>query len=837
MSFRDCILRNVDGKLTPKQAEKLVAEYDKLVDTYTKTMGSVDAASKAAQKFVELKEIKLINENNAKVKHAIAQMNIVADIKNKFDIRQKQYAAMSESQRKFERSPSVHHIVGDLYQEVATRSQTIARLNLLKLVDFINENGSKMLGFVQKYEQLPNIVKAIVGENVPNSMSKQFGGEIRKVMDDLHTRFRNAGGSVGKIVNYFPQEHNAVKIKQVDADTWINKLLPKLDRSKMIDYNTGLPMTDEALIAMMQKTHQKIITNGMLETTFDDGIDILKKKKQKGADVYQRMQDSRVFHFKDADSFLEYNREFGVGDRGLFDAITRHIQIMSRDIALMEKLGPKSNAMAKHLDLLMESQGVGQNGRNFVNGMYNVVSGALSGEGTLPLMYRFLEGTKALTRFLLGGAAVSALPDSVFIRTALKTRGIKQMQAMQNYFNGLNPASPVNQRALQRHTKVMDGLLGHSLESARFADSVGYDGGKVVQSIGFVSSAILRASGLTRLTDQGKMVTMAATMGEFAEHAIAKTAYADLNPDFQAALREFNITPEDYAVITKAKPNEFEGMEGLFLTGQDIFKVEGVPDKTKMKIAANYEDMITRMANLATNEPTLRTQTITTGAALAPDTAKVGSATRAVMGAIMSFKGFPITVNMNFILPLARRAMSGKRADIMSAVEVLGYTTILGAMAYQAKALLRGEEARDMQDPKFWLAAAMQGGGAGIFGDFLFADYSRFNQSFAETLAGPVVGTYGDAIRIINGNYNRAMEEGQESKFFADAWKFSSKFIPGATLWYARLPLERALLDGVSSVLDPDFDKKINTREKKMQRDENRGFWWRPNSGLSGAFE
>ena len=833
MSFKDCLSRNLSDSLTPKQTQDLLNEYDALVEKYTETMGDPSAADMAAQKFIMGKQAQIVDENKAKIKHALYQKRLTQDIEKKLADREKQYKSMNKAQQAVERKPSIHHIIGDLYQGIHTRTQTIARTETLKLVDFYNEHGSKMLGLSQKTEQIPNIIKSMLGENVPNKQSQLFGGKIKEVFDSLHTRYRAAGGSIGKITNYFPQVHNPVKLKRVDADTWINDLMPLLDREKMIDYDTGLPMDDARLLEQMRGDFEAITTNGL--TDLAERIDAGYVTRGLGGDVFKRKQQSRFYQFKDADSFLKYNEQYGAGREGLFDAIGQHIHSMSRDIALMEKMGPRPNAMSRYFDVWMESKNVGQNGRNFVNGMYNLASGRLSDYGTLPLLYRFVEGTKALSRFRLGSATLSALPDAVFVRTALKTRGFKQMKAMQNYFNGLNPASQVNQRSMQRFTTVMNGLKGQTLEGARFTDSLGYDGGKVVQGIGFTSSMILRASGLTRLTDQGKMVTMAATMGEFAEHAINKTPYAKLNPDLQNTLKSFDITPEDYDVIVKANPFEAEDMQGSFITGKDILEVEGVDIRDKLRIAANYDDMVTRMGELAVNEPTLRTQAITTGAAFAPDNAKIGSTTRAVMGALMSFKGFPVTVTMNFILPISRKAMSGKRPDVMTAVGVLGFTTLLGAMSYQAKSIMRGEEARDMEDPKFWLAAAMQGGGAGIFGDFLFADYSRFNQSFAETLAGPVVGTYGDALRIINGNYNRALDEGTETKFFADAWRFSSIYIPGATLWYARLPLERALLDGVTNALDPNFDKKINMREKKMMRDENRGYWWRPNSGLEAV--
>jgi hypothetical protein len=194
----------------------------------------------------------------------------------------------------------------------------------------------------------------------------------------------------------------------------------------------------------------------------------------------------------------------------------------------------------------------------------------------------------------------------------------------------------------------------------------------------------------------------------------------------------------------------------------------------------------------------------------------------------MTFKGFPATVLMNFTFPLVRKIASGKRDDLADVGLTFGMGLALGATVLQAKLIAKGEEPRDMDDPKFFMAAAMQAGGLGIFGDFLFADMSRFNQSYVTTLAGPVAGIYGDGLKIINANFNRAISEGEESQFALDAFNYVSRYIPGASLWYARLPVERFILDSIERTIDPKFDKKVRRKEKQMMRDEGRGYWWKP---------
>lgn len=835
MSFADCIKNQLlgpdkQGLVTEKQASDLVTEYDDLVDRYTESMGDPSAAENAARQIIETKQAQIIEENQAKIKHAVYQKRLDSDIKKRVADQTQAYEQMNNVQKKINRKPSKHHVIGDLYQDVMTRQQTIARIETLKLVDFYNEHGSKLLGLVQRGEQLPNIVKSMLGENTPNDLSNKFGKQISEVFDSLHGRYKQAGGSIGKIPNYFPQTHNAMKLKSRSFEEWRDNILPRLDRENMIDYDTGLPMSDSKLRAQMEADYRAITTNGLSELAerMDRGL----VTRGVGGDVFKRKQQSRFYRFKDAESFLEYNREFGVGDEGLFEAIGQHIQSMARDIALMEKMGPKPNAMARYFDVLMEEGGASRNQRNFVNGMYGLVSGRLSDFGTLPLLYRFMEGSKALSRFLLGGAALSAMPDATFVRMSLKMNGFDSVRGVKTYLNGLNPASPVTQRSMSRFTTVAQALQGLSLQSARFSDDLRYEGGKVVQTLNAVSSMIIRAGGLARMTEQGRMSVMSSVMGEFAEFGINKTPYAKLNKDLKSTLKRFNISAKDYDVIVRASPYIDETTGGSFITGADILNVRGVDRERLIDIAANYDDMVTRMAEIAVNEPTLRTRAITTGAALAPEAAVTGSGVRAIMSALGTFKGFPVTVMQNFVLPLARRAASGERADILNASEVLALTTLLGGAAYQAKAMARGEEARDMDDPKFWFAAAMQGGGMGIFGDFLFDDYSRFGHSLASTLAGPVVGLYGDALRVVNGNYNRALEEGKESKFLADAWDVGNRYIPGATLWYARLPLERMLINSVDDLLDDGFQGKVRRRERQMQRNEGRGYWWRPGDKL-----
>jgi len=218
------------------------------------------------------------------------------------------------------------------------------------------------------------------------------------------------------------------------------------------------------------------------------------------------------------------------------------------------------------------------------------------------------------------------------------------------------------------------------------------------------------------------------------------------------------------------------------------------------------------LRELATNEATLRTRAITTGAAFGD--AKKGTFLRAFASSVFMFKSFPITVLNNHIIPSMQQVRAG-RYDYAAQIAV--GTTLLGAMALQTKEITKGRTPKDMDDWKFWQAAMLQGGGLGLFGDFLFAEYSRFGRDPFMELLGPIAGLGSDIARTFKGNLERGLDD-KEGRFMKDLFNVAKRNIPGGSLWYSRLALERLLLDNIERMADPKFDKNIRRMEKKYKK-------------------
>lgn len=822
MTFESCILNN--ELLTKKQKQELLEEYQGLVKKYRYTMGDMDAASTAAKQFVGVKEAELTRK----------KMNTVKDINNYVQVNRKMRLAESKVDAlkgkagigKFMFGNSYSTAVRGYLEDIYTKVQNVERQHLLGMADVVEKFRSKAAGLSQDTEGFARVVRAVLGDkNVKDEGALADAAAIRKVFDAIHRRYKQAGGIMGKIENYFPQVNNPVLVGRAGFQAWKDFIKPRLDLNKMIDVDTGLPMSMEKLDKLLPDIFESIKTNGLNEII--EKVEKGGQRTGRGGGMASRRAYSRFFHFKDADSFLEYNSRFGHGDSGLFNAMIGHISSMSRDIGIMEEMGPKPESVMQRFSLAMEASGANPQTIRTAQGMYDVLAGRTSFSGELPTWYKVGQNLQDWLRStLLGSAPVSAMSDSFFGAYASKMNGIPPSKFIANYMKLLNPASDQDRRIAKRIALVSGAASGNSFAHARFSDDAG-SRGVMPWLAGFTN----RASGLGVMTDAVRQSALMSAMGHMAELKASKVAWADVEPEIKEAFTRWNMNEGDYNNVMKAQAYVADETGADFLRPEDIAEAaQGMPapDAAAMlKTAEKYGNWIVNIGQEASNEPRLLTRAITTGAALGD--ARKGTALRMATSSMMMFKSFGITVMLNHFLPALQRTATARGLDRISRIGTLMLgTTLLGAATLQAKQTVAGKTPMEMDSGKFWKAALMQGGGAGVFGDFLFADYSRFNQNFATTLAGPVAGFVSDAARVFGGNFDKALQDGEKSKFFSDLYQFAERNIPAVKLWYTRLLMERMLLDQGERMIDPNFDTRMHRLENKMQKQSGQEWWWKP---------
>lgn len=813
MSFIDCIKHNL--ALKPSQQDKLVKQYQELVDGYSKTMGDVLGAEAAAKKYVDIQQKIILKKQENTIRDVLAWQNIDQKIDKIADALKAEKAKATKGTKflwgKSPEAGATKRILEDVY----TRQQALERRSTLAIGEQIEKYRSKKAGLSQDTEGFVNVVRSLLGEKTNNADSNADGLAIRSIFDNLHKMYEQSGGILGKLDNYFPQTHNPDIVGKAGFENWKNAIWDKLDRERMVDSSTGLPMNDEQLSAAMKEAYEGIRTNGLNEITklSKEG----KVLNNEDINVALRHSSSRFFHFKDAESFLKYNQQFGYGDSGLFDAMMGYVRNMSRDIAIMQDLGPKPSSQIKRMKLKVQANGAPPQAIRTIQGMYDVLAGRTSFNGELPFWYKQVQNVQNLLRSaLLGGAPVSALSDSFLASYTAKMNGLESIKVLNQYAKILNPVNDSDRRIAQRIGFISGAAGGHSLAQARMADDFGSQG-----LTNWLASFTNRASGLGIMTDAVRQSIVLGTQGFMAEARSLKTAWKNLPAEMREAFDRWEIKEDDYKNIIKSKAFKDDDSKATFIRPEDV-SLAGFGES-----ARKYEMWLIDMAQDASNEPRLLTRAITTGAVLGD--AQSGTALRATASSLMMFKSYGITVIMNHMLPALRHAATAQGLDRLSRIApLLIGTTVLGATAIQAKQVLYGKTTRDMNDSKFWEASLMQGGGFGIFGDFLFSDQSRFGSDITKTLAGPVVGTAADVFKIFKGNFDKALDEGEKSKFSSDLFQFARRNIPAVKLWYTRLLIERLMLDQTERMIDPKFDRRMHNISSKMKREYKQEFWWKP---------
>jgi hypothetical protein len=237
----------------------------------------------------------------------------------------------------------------------------------------------------------------------------------------------------------------------------------------------------------------------------------------------------------------------------------------------------------------------------------------------------------------------------------------------------------------------------------------------------------------------------------------------------------------------------------------------------KREVETQWRTYFTDRADFAVLEPDARTQSIM-NQGHQPGT-PVGEALRF----IGQYKSFPVA----FVQKVLGREIYGRGSDTLTQalkngngemtglMQVMVWSTIFGYGAMNAKAILAGKEPRKPEDAKGYFdlvkAAMLQGGGAGIYGDFLFGEMkSRYGAGPLETFLGPTFSNLSSLADL----YGRAMKGDDVA---GSAVKFVINNTPGNNIWWAKAALDYGIIYRLQEGLNPGYLKRMETRIKKEQ--------------------
>jgi len=615
--------------------------------------------------------------------------------------------------------------IRDLLQNTLAHTKSVERQLLRNLDEFVEKHKANIIGEASSNEGIEDIIRFIYGEKLKDPSLAGMGQAVKSVFDLAHKKFRTAGGIIGKLQRYFPQRHDSRLVGKVDFEEWYTFLSKRLDRDRMINAETGLPFNNERLREVMHDVYMDIKTDGKhgLNQRVKDG----KIGFGKGNEVSERRANHRFFHFKDSEQFLEYNRRFGSGDDGLVDQIFSHINSMSRDIGMLEKMGPRPRAMYRALQAQMVDTSFAK--RQFTDGMFNVLDGSSMRGGSEPWVRALGVVQNFLRSSLLGAAPLSAISDTTFIAMTAGINGLSGTRAMRRYLSLLNPLNVADRELARRMGYTAEILSSSTAADARFAGETisGKASGFLDRFSRRSAQFTNRASGLQAMTKAAADAVSLEFQATVAENL--RKGFKQLDNDFANLLSEFGIGQKEWDIIRQTNVFQDPGSGAKFIRPDDVLEVKGIDSKELLNISGKFDDVISRLRAMATNEPDLRTQSIQTAFGQRRD-----SVLRGFVASPMMFKSFPLTVLFQHFLPAMARAKAGKPAQLLTLIVA---TTVMGGVALQAKQISRGKTPKDWEKPSFIAAALLQGGGLGLFGDFFLGDYSRFGRSPITEAIGP----------------------------------------------------------------------------------------------------
>ncbi|MEW6627625.1 MAG: hypothetical protein AB1431_12650 [Pseudomonadota bacterium] len=658
-------------------------------------------------------------------------------------------------------------------------------------------------GETRNKADLADVVREMFGENSGNDAAKSIATAWKETAEMLRQRFNRAGGSIGKRDDWgAPQSHDMMKVRGAGFRNWRDFILPKLDLERMIDDSTGLPFTVESLDAALSDVFASISTDGWNKRTPGQISGFPKRAN--------RRSDPRFLVFKKAEDWAIYQERFGNGDA--FQAMMGYLEGMSRDIALMERLGPNPTASVRWLQDMVKQTAALTDGADAatldkarssdkaIAELYDVVSGQLNSPVNETWARRMGGVRSFLTSAMLGSAQLSAITDVGFQATTRAFNGLPITGAMTDYLKLLNPAASED-----RKLAVTLGLVAE--EASKRAASLGrYTGDAITPGIaGRLADGILRASGLSAWTQAGKWGFGMSALAHLA-HVRGKSWDA-LDPALRGMMQRYGIEETGWNAIRSTEPYRYQG--GEWLRPDDV-KNEALGDAMLR--------MILTETDYAVPSVTARSRAIMNFGQ------RPGTLGGEIIRNGVMFKSFGVSL----LLTHGARMMSlGGWNRAQYAAGLIVTTTLLGGLAMQLKEIAKGKTPQDMKSEEFWARAALQGGGLGIFGDFIASTENRFGGGLAETIGGPVVSAISDVQGVAWRGLTAATDEEKDFNAGKEATRLLSRYTPGSSLWYARTAFNRMVLDQLQREADPDYDESW-ARMERAAEDAGQEFWWAP---------
>lgn len=676
------------------------------------------------------------------------------------------------------------------YANIDYLAKTYEKKFLAQFGDGLSIFRTRMFGLSQDEEGLRKFVRAVYGESVDDPEIMKAAKSWLEVAEDMRVTFNSKGGSISKNENWlFPQNHDIRAITKAGKEEWIAYISNRLDRNKMLD-DAGEKLDDTQLAESLSYVYDTITSGGMNKA---QGLTI---PRGLGRKLSRKGSEERFLYFNKADDWLSYQNKFGKGDP--LTTLTDHIMARSNDIALVETLGTNPRVMydalknqAKQLQA-QSGKAASEPAVALMDATYKTVSGEINGGDLLTLAdgVQFVRNIQVASK--LGAAFLASFTDVATSAITAHYNGMSATKVFKRHMQLFAAGTEEDRKALARMGLIFDTWTGRAHSQNRFLDTYGTGASAKTAEV------VLRASALEPWTEAGRKAFGMEFAGLLSDNFSKQMD--QLDPSLLKGFETYGITKEDWDAFRKTGTVDIRGSKFADLTKDKSMK---------------FHRMILTETDFAVPTPDARVRAIATGGL------ERGTVWGQISRSAMMIKSFPITMITTHLYRGATQATTAGRVGYLSTL--MGATTLMGAFAMQAKDAAKGREPRDL-DGGFWAQALTQGGGLGLFGDFILSDVNRYGQGFAMTVAGPMASFANDTFDLTFGNLAEIVK-GEETNILGEGVKYLEDITPGT--WQTQLMID-SFYDNWRTMADPDYEKTLNQIRRRRMKEYNQGYWWAP---------
>lgn len=808
MDFDACLMAaKAAGKVDPARADMVQKDFLDLVERYKLGgMAEPDARIAAGEEVLE-----------SFTKRARARRHAT--------LRRLEAASRSEARYAMAHAKDPDLILKDL--EFAEKEMRALEHQFMGgISDFLREHHTDILGRVRERASLREVVAELHLEDSGNPSAKEMAEAILKQYERGRALLNSLGMDIGKLEDFgLPHVHDGAKIQQAGFDAWFERVYQALDWNRMENFSTGKPFA-VAKGAKPLRADAELFLRDVYETLITDGWNRREPSMGVGAAALKNARlGHRVLHFKSAADWWDYNDAFGAMNP--FDAIVTHLRGMARDISLMRPFGPNPTAEVEHAIQVMQRDVARSEGALGVKSKIlidrkasraRVMLKLMNGSANQPAdksLAAVMAGTRSyLTGVQLGSAVLSTATDHVSMRLAADAIGLNPNSPMKAMFT--ETLVGMDRQKARDLGFILDTWFDASAAHNRFMGDIW-----APEITTRMTNFVLRGTGLNHLTDSAKMAVAAAMGSDLAD--LAGKGFADLPEKLRIYMENRGFTARDWDAVRAPEAIYTDAAGGQHLNPTWFLEHTTLDRAQAEDIAIRFGGVIQDHIEYAIPTTSLRGR-----AAIVGDAAP-GSVGGEILRSTMMYKSYALSVLFNQIRRV--QEIKGVQNKATYAASFVVMMTLAGAVSVQLKELAKGHDLRPMDTWKFWAAAALQGGGFGIFGDFFASETSRTGGGIAETIAGPVGGIIGDVTRAVASNASR-VANGKDPLIGRDVVNLARRYNPLATFQPpiplpTRLALDRLVWDQLQPLVDPEAEMLWAQAERKLQRDYGTRSYWR----------